>query len=203
MQNIISSPNFPRSNGLAERTIQTVKQLLVKAKQSNMDYYLALLQFRNAEKHNLASPSQLLMSRRLRTNITCSREYLKPKLVNIDEHLEKTKEYNEKIKKLYDKSAKNLGDIKNGETVLFKKEPHLSWSPATIRCKASQPRSYLVEHGTRVYRRNREHLKPLPGQQIIQEDSVIDNNNVPCNTKFSRSGKRKQKDFHFRKKINK
>ena len=70
-----------------------------------------------------------------------------------------------------------------------------------MRCKASQPRSYLVEHGTRVYRRNREHLKPLPKQQIIQEDSVIENNNAPCNTKFSRFGRplKKTERFSFSK----
>ena len=46
-EHITSSPRYARSNGMAERTVQTVKKLLMKAKKSGNDPYLALLELRN------------------------------------------------------------------------------------------------------------------------------------------------------------
>ena len=42
-QHKTSSPVYPQSNGLAERTVQTVKNLMQKAKASGEDPYLSLL----------------------------------------------------------------------------------------------------------------------------------------------------------------
>ncbi len=63
-QHQISSPAYPQSNGLAERTVQTVKNLLEKAKASGEDPYLSLLSCRNTQTSDAGSPSQLLMNRR-------------------------------------------------------------------------------------------------------------------------------------------
>jgi hypothetical protein len=62
-----SSPVYPQSNGLAERTVQTVKNLLQKAKASGEDPYLSLLSYRSTPASDAGSPAQLLMNRRLRT----------------------------------------------------------------------------------------------------------------------------------------
>ena len=43
-----SSPIYPKSNGMVERAIQTIKTLLKKAKATCQDPYIALLQLRNA-----------------------------------------------------------------------------------------------------------------------------------------------------------
>ena len=59
-----SSPHYPRSNGLSERYVQTVKQLLRKAHEEGKDPFLALLDFRTTPVAGIKySPSQLLMSR--------------------------------------------------------------------------------------------------------------------------------------------
>ena len=42
---VTSSPHYPKSNGLIEKNIQTVKQLLRKADESKQDAFLALLEF--------------------------------------------------------------------------------------------------------------------------------------------------------------
>lgn len=43
---ITSSPHYPRSNGFIERTIQTIKATMRKAKQAGDDVYMALLTLR-------------------------------------------------------------------------------------------------------------------------------------------------------------
>ena len=42
---ITSSPRYPQSNGMAERNVQTVKNLFKKAKDDGNDEYLAMLEF--------------------------------------------------------------------------------------------------------------------------------------------------------------
>ena len=70
-----SSPHFPQSNGQAERTVQTVKQLLSKSD----DPFLALLVYRATPLPWCGySPAQLLMGRNIRTNIPQATEYLVP-----------------------------------------------------------------------------------------------------------------------------
>lgn len=41
-----SSPHFPQSNGLVEKSVQTVERLMYKAKDSGTDFYRTLLVYR-------------------------------------------------------------------------------------------------------------------------------------------------------------
>ena len=59
-----SSLDYPRSNGLAERTIQTLKKLLNKAYRESNDPYLSVLHYRNTPVIGNASPAQLIFGRR-------------------------------------------------------------------------------------------------------------------------------------------
>ena len=52
-----SSPNFPQSNGLAERTVQTAKDILTKTDLTGDDFKLAMLEYRNTPVNGLASPA--------------------------------------------------------------------------------------------------------------------------------------------------
>ena len=81
-QHKTSSPVYPQSNGLAERTVQTVKNLLQKAKASGEDPYLTLLSYRNTTVSDACSPAQLLMNRRLRTDLPTTSKQLVPKILN-------------------------------------------------------------------------------------------------------------------------
>jgi transposase InsO family protein len=59
-----SSPKYPQSNGLAERTVQTVRRIFQKCKRNN----LGILEYRNTPIDNLDhSPAELLQGRQLRS----------------------------------------------------------------------------------------------------------------------------------------
>ncbi|XP_062512805.1 uncharacterized protein K02A2.6-like [Corticium candelabrum] len=63
---ITSSPRYPQSNGLVERMVKSIKQLLTKAE----DPHLGLLAYRSTPlPWCTLSPSELLMGRRLRTTM--------------------------------------------------------------------------------------------------------------------------------------
>ena len=58
---VTSSPHYPKSNGLVERNVQTMKRLLKKADESKQDAFLALLEFRNSPISGMeVSPAELL-----------------------------------------------------------------------------------------------------------------------------------------------
>ena len=60
-----SSPRYPQSNGLVERTIQTVKKTLRKVVKSENDVYFCLLALRTASsKDNEKSPAFKLMNKK-------------------------------------------------------------------------------------------------------------------------------------------
>lgn len=68
---IMSSPHYPKSNGLAESAIKSVKKQLKKTFDAREDPYLALLNLRNTPRDKVHSPASILLDRNLRTNIPC------------------------------------------------------------------------------------------------------------------------------------
>ena len=154
---VTSSPNYPQSNGLIERNVQTMKNLLKKAKEAMKDEQLALLEFRNTPISGLQeSPAQLLMSRRLRSTLPMTSTMLQPHVsINVKKKL-KHKQTTQK--RYYDKKAKNLPPVKPNDTVRYQGKQ--TWEPAVVLNCHSAPRSYNIKTAKgRVLRRNRRHLK--------------------------------------------
>ena len=74
-KHITSSPHYPQSNGLAERTVKTMKGLL---KHTN-DQYMALLSYRSTPLPWCNySPAELLMGRKVKTDIPQTASQLTP-----------------------------------------------------------------------------------------------------------------------------
>lgn len=167
-----SSPYYARSNGLAERHIQTVKKLLEKSSSDGSDPYLALLNLRNTiisgENH---SPAQLLMGRRLNTRLPIPNKLLEPETPNKSE-IQKTRiSKTEQAKKYYDLHTKTLRPLREGEQVRIREPAANSadagrWVPARVQRAAPEPRSYWVRTPDGgQYRRNRQHIRAQPISQ--------------------------------------
>ncbi len=73
------SPHYPQSNGLVEKSVQTMKRLMYKEKDSGTDFYQSLLVYRTTPLECGVSPAQLLMGRRLRSNLPIQENLLKTK----------------------------------------------------------------------------------------------------------------------------
>lgn len=159
IENTTSSPLYPKSNGMVERAIQTVKGLLTKAVKSGEDPFLAMLYYNVTPKADLPAPCDLLMGRKLRTLCPVPKHVLQPKfpLTNIKKKLEQRQK---KQCAYYDKSSKRLSELKPEQKVLLQEKPRI-WKPATVLSK-SGPNDYIVKSADNAkYRRNRVFLKPV------------------------------------------
>lgn len=158
IDHITSSPYYPRSNGLVERTIGTIKNMLKKCLADNSDPYLALLQYRNTPKHNLCSPAQLSMSRKLRSKLPVIERELKPKVCNYEQLKQCNDKYIVKSKQYYNKCTKELPPLHVGDRIYFQKYPKAVWSPGVITQIGPEPRSFVIQSNGVLYRRNRQHI---------------------------------------------
>ena len=166
-----SSPYYPRSNGLAERTVQTVKNILKKSKASQLDPLLAFLEYRNTPIDNIGSPAELLMSRKLRSVLPPTRQSLRLKVKKHKMVKSALLSKQERQKYYYDRQTKQLKPVHSGEKVRILQQN--KWEPAIVTEKLTSPRSYEVETPSGgVYRRNRSHILKS-GEEVTQsKDSV-------------------------------
>ena len=113
-----SSPQYPQSNGEAERAVQTVKQLLKKAE----DPYQALLVYRASPLQNGYSPAELLMSRRLRTTLTTISAQLQPSIPNSNKLQEKEAKMKSRQKDHFDRRHRAKSEITCGSLIASQME---------------------------------------------------------------------------------
>ena len=176
IQHTTSSPHHPKSNGKAESAVKAAKRILKKTAKTGEDPYLAILNVRNTPQQGIGvSPAQRLMGRRTKTLLPTAAT-----LLNADpaksEIADKLKFQQTKQKFYYDRTAKPLKPLLEGDTVRAKPYQinEKSWEKATVT-KRLDDRSYEIEtdSGTTL-RRNRVHLrasneKPTP-RVVVEPD---------------------------------
>lgn len=177
---VTSSPYYPKSNGMVERAIQTVKSLLLKTKKANEDPHLALLEYNNTPKATLPAPAILLMGRRLRTTIPTPKRTLKP-IFSMKGTIKSLQDMQDRQKKYADRRAKPMKPLEGGQEVLIEKSTR-NWIPGCVVNKDKAPNSYQVqtEQGT-ILRRNRIHLKPrdIPSRSIFTPRPITSTPDYP------------------------
>ena len=177
-EHVTSSPHYPQSNGEAERAVQTVKSLMKK----DGDPYLALLSYRSTPLKCGFSPSELLMSRKLRTNIPMTRDSLKPAVPDSALLREREEQYRTRVQSNYDQhhGVRELTPLNSGQTV---------WIPdrgeeAQVM-QETGTRSYEVQTSDGTYRRNRQALVDIPNSDSIDTNPTIDTNTTDTDTNES------------------
>lgn len=140
---ITTSPNYPKSNGFAERCVQIAKKLILKSNESKTSLWLALLEHRNTPiKNSKISPAQLMMGRQTRSLIPGKEEVFKNE--NLCKAIVPILQYNNiRNKNYHDLNAKSKRKFQLGEKIWYRDGRH--WQPAMIKSLHSTPRSYVIE----------------------------------------------------------
>ena len=167
IQHITSSPLYSQSNGLAEKAVQTVKNLFKKCKESGDDVYLSLLDLRNTLRdETIGSPMQRLMGRRAKTLLQIRDHLRKPTTVQPKVVSSRLMEQRQKQKYYYDRGAKEQDQCQPAVTVRI--DSPEGWKPAEFVKNAIIPRSYIVKAGSgRLYRRNNQMLLKTKEEHVI------------------------------------
>ena len=158
IDHVTSSPLYPRANGMAERMVQTVKQILEKSKKDGEDLYLTILDAKNFPATNFkSSPAELALGRQLRSLLPVPISKLKIKEIDEDNFREKNTLDKVNQAKYYNQHAKDQDILKEGDPVRMLHNG--KWETANIVNMSNSPRSYIVkmENG-KQFRRNRCHL---------------------------------------------
>ncbi|GFS05249.1 Pol polyprotein [Elysia marginata] len=156
IQHHMVSPHHQSANCKAEKAVQIVKRLWTKCK----DKYMAVLDFNTTPLENVkASPAQLLMGRRPRNLLPAVNQLFQPRTINRKEFSKQYYKMKETQKFYHDRTTRPLQDLP--ETSPVRLQPTAGrkvWLPGTIIKKVG-PRSYHVETGDGVYKRNRRHIR--------------------------------------------
>ncbi|XP_031564138.1 uncharacterized protein K02A2.6-like [Actinia tenebrosa] len=157
-----SSPEYPHSNGAAERAVQTAKRILKKAEADKKDPFEGLLKYRNTPFDDIGvPPAQLLMSRRTHTTLPTHRRLLVPRAVEPG-HVQKALKQRQDVSKAnYDKRSRDLPPLQAGEKVRIRPNQAKEWRKAEVL-----PRSYVVRDVQgHTYRRDRRQIIAVPNDQ--------------------------------------
>ena len=120
-KHVTSSPYYPQSNREAERAVPTIKRLLKKSK----DPYRALLAYRTALLHMGYSPSELPMSRVLRSTVPTTRPQRTLQIPDLEvvrslDHLHKAKQkqnFDARHQTRQSHRTRQLPPLESGDTV--------------------------------------------------------------------------------------
>ena len=173
----LSDPYYPRGNSKVERSVQTVKNLIIKAHASKTDVYAAILAYRTAPLNDCQkSPAELLMNRQLRTRINSHVPQPASPIVR--------KKYNPKYANMH---ARDLPTLNHGDNVRIRHNGRWSIKAQVIGSYGDNTRSYIVEtFDGKTFRRNRQHLlktaENWTDKRIIDhyddDDTLVFDNNV-------------------------
>ena len=169
-----SSPYHPKSNGLAERTVQTVKHLIKKCTDTSTEISKALLHLRATPiDASTKSPAELMFGRPVATTCPSRTE---PLAQHIDTR-------NHLFNRLQTHSGQELPILLPGQHIRVFDHPTQTWIPGSILKQTEQPRSYIVEtEKGQQLRRNRCQIRNSslhPHYNNKTPEHPHDNNKTP------------------------
>ena len=116
----MSPLKYSQTNGLSERSVQTVKRIFSKAKADKKDPLIGLLEYRATPLEIGQSPAEILFGRQIRSVLPVVKERLIPRAPNTDHIRNGIMSNKQKVKQYYDRTAKSLKPLAVGDTVCIK-----------------------------------------------------------------------------------
>ena len=175
-QHTTTSPYYPQANGLAERMVKTVKKLL----EHTVDPYKALLSYLATPLPWCGlSPAELLMGRKIRTDVPQVNDHLVPNWEHTQHFRTLDQKYKQAQKENYERRhrVRNLPELPENQPVWVDSRVQSRLIPAQVSHSATTPRSYVVETPSGELRRNRAHLRTRSDSQLTE---------APTSTNYSR-----------------
>ena len=171
---VMSSPTYAKSNGLAERNVQTAKNIFKKVFEDHKDIHLALLFYRNMPIFDNVCPAQLLMSRKLRTTIPVKDSYLKPAVIGTKMYSKFLESTQQAQQHNYNKpGVRELTDIRPNTKVTVQLKPKGIWVPGSVIQKLRNRTYKIKTDNGQEYIRNRIFIKITPYIVINLSKNVV------------------------------
>ncbi|XP_069105167.1 uncharacterized protein [Argopecten irradians] len=177
INHVTSSPQHQRANGKAEAAVKVIKHLMIKCTRNREDQYEALMELRNVPRQDTGlSPNEMVFGRRTRTLLPD----LNPGREENDVVKRKRESRKKSVKRYYDKTARDLPYVKEGQNVYFQYKEHERWILGRVLEQCSDSTYMIQAQNGAVYRRNRMHIRPTKVEAIIRDRS-------PCTCYHSNS----------------
>ena len=172
-EHVTSSPNYARSNGFSERSVQTVKNSLVKMLSDGKTLAETLIALRSTPVGNgLPSPAVLLQGRHLRSGLHCHTESLMPKVVSPQQVKRCLLDKQSQCTFYHDANKSFKDPLSPNQTVRVRKENR--WVPATVVRHTNNPQSYWVRlTNGYVVRRNRTQINTTREEGLQTSSRVV------------------------------
>ena len=123
---VTTSPYHSQSNGMVESSVKIAKNILRTSMTANENPWLAILAFRNTPTEGMAtSPAQRLMSRRTKTLMPMVEHRLFPDSSSQETDIRDRQLKQKKQEEYYNKTSKDLPELKAGDEVWVKPHTHL------------------------------------------------------------------------------
>ena len=169
-KHVTSSPRYPQSNGFIERQVKTVKAAMEKAKDADADPSKALQYLRATPiDAHLPSPSELLLGRKIRTNLPSK---ITNQLPEKDAIYQRLQTRQDEQKKYFDKlHPNNLPPLQEGQQIRVQNQETGKWVRGRITNRRPEPRSYELEtESGQILRRNRRHIRGTEEEEIRPQE---------------------------------
>lgn len=175
-----SSPRYPQSNGLAEKAVAIAKNILKRCYEANdvEKFQYRILEYNTTPVASMKmSPSQLFFGRLVKTKLPIEEGLLVRNVIAEDTVQNKFRNKQEVQKHYYNKHAKQLSVLSDGEKIIFKKNGK-EWKYGKIVRRVNDRSYIIVDDFDNHFRRNRKFIVKTQNNDFNPGDVLLGENPI-------------------------
>ena len=159
-----SSPYYPQSNGHAEASVKSIKNLILKTTSNgNIDcdeFLTGLLELRNTPRQDGLSPAEVLYGHPIRSKIPIHSSAFHSRWKRMNAEWDKRRsEQLKKSNRWYNQTAKPMDPIRSGTVVRVQDPIDHTWETMATVIKVGRYRDYLLKSPSgKTFWRNRKFI---------------------------------------------